>query len=401
MLPIEIKSGVYWVGVNDRTTEFFEGLWTIRQEGVSYNSYLIDDERKVIIDLSKEMMTEEYLSQIEEIIDLASLDYVVINHMEPDHTGALRALLRIAPHVTLLGTKKTKEMLESFYRITKNVQEVSDGETLSLGKHTLKFISTPFVHWPETMMTYETSEKILFSCDGFGGYGALNGSPFDDGQVDLAWYEKESLRYFSNIVATFSKPVRNAVTKLSGVPLAVVAPSHGLIWRRDPQRIINLYQKWADYGSKPAEAGVTLIYSTMYNNTEKMMEVVAQGIADEGIPVTVFNAMTTPASYILPSLWVNQGVMVGSPTYEGGLCPSMTQLLQIFSVKHISGKLAARFGTHAWSGGAHKEFEQFASQMKWEIAGNYEFTGTPSKENLKEGREFGAEFARRVKAAVG
>jgi len=185
MQPVEIKPSIYWIGVNDRHTEFFEGLWSIRNEGISYNSYLIMDEKKVIIDLCNELSIDELFEQLRRFINPAELDYIVINHMEPDHSGGLKALLNVAPHIKLLGTSRTKEMLESFYGITENIQVVTDGEELDLGRHKLKFLSTPFVHWPETMMTYEMTEKIIFSCDGFGGYGTLNGSIFDDKAQDL------------------------------------------------------------------------------------------------------------------------------------------------------------------------------------------------------------------------
>ncbi len=171
MQPIEIKPGITWVGVNDRKTELFEGMWNIGQEGISYNSYLIRDEKNVVIDLSKEMLTGTYLNQLQSLVELQKLDFVVINHMEPDHTGVLRSLINIAPKIQLLGTAKTRDMLREFYGITENIRVVTDGETLNLGHHTLRFINTPFVHWPETMMTYEESQKTLFSCDGFGLMG--------------------------------------------------------------------------------------------------------------------------------------------------------------------------------------------------------------------------------------
>ena len=180
MPAIEIKPDVYWIGVNDRTTDLFEGLWPITKEGVSYNSYLIDDEKKAIIDLTKSIKGDEYLDQIDEITDISKIDYVVVNHMEPDHSGLIRTLRRIAPQVIFLGSAKTKDMLESFFSIRENVRVVNDGDTLSLGKRTLKFFSTPFLHWPETMTTYEVSHRILFPCDAFGGYGAIRGAIFDD-----------------------------------------------------------------------------------------------------------------------------------------------------------------------------------------------------------------------------
>ncbi|MEA4906857.1 MAG: FprA family A-type flavoprotein [Chloroflexi bacterium] len=400
MLPVELRPHIYWVGVNDRTTQLFEGLWSIQEEGISYNSYLIDDEKKAIIDLSSKMTTDELVAQIRTVMDPAQLDYIVINHMEPDHSGALKALLLLAPQVVLLGTAKTQQMLERFYGITENVHVVSDGERLCLGEHSLRFVATPFVHWPETMMTYEESQHILFSCDGFGGYGALNGRIFDDDIQPLDWYEAQSLRYFVNIIATFSKPVRNAIAKLEGLPLDIVAPSHGLVWRKRPQHIIDLYRRWAAYATGPGDLSVTLIYASMYGNTEKMMEVIAQGILDQDVPLTVFNVATTPLSHILPALWTGHGVMVGAPTYEGGLFPPMAKTLEMAEIKHIYNKLAARFGSHAWNGGAQRRFEQMAETLKWQLTGNFEFSGAPSQDELLRGRQFGSELACQVRLAL-
>lgn len=288
-------------------------------------------------------------------------------------------------------------MLESFYGITENVQIVKDGETLSLGKHELKFLSTPFVHWPETIMTYETTEKILFSCDAFGGYGALDGSIFDDGTDNLSWYETQALRYYANILPTFSKMVRSAAAKLAELEITITAPSHGLVWRKNPLRIMELYLQWAGYAGAPAEPGVTLVYASIYGNTAHMMESIAQGVADEGLPLSVFNAAITPYSYILPELWTKQGVLVGSPTYEGGLFPNILDLLNLTKVKHITNRTTARFGSYAWNGGAGNEFARLAEELRWEVQGDLEFAGSPKPDDLLRGREFGAAFARRVK----
>jgi anaerobic nitric oxide reductase flavorubredoxin len=397
MPPIEIKPNVYWIGVNDRTTDLFEGLWPITQEGVSYNAYLIDDEKKAIIDLAKALKTDEFFGQIDQIIDISDLDYVVVNHMEPDHSGVLTTLRRIAPQVTILGTEKTRAMLESFYGITEGVQVVQDGETLSLGRHTLQFVYTPFVHWPETMVTYETSEQILFSCDAFGSYGAFRGAIFDDECIDPAFYEREALRYYVNIVAVFSRPVLKAIGKLADVPVSVIAPSHGLVWRRNPGHIVALYKKWAEYATGPTEVGVTLVYGSMYGNTEKMMNAVAQGISEEDVPVSIFDVTHTHVSYILPSLWTQRGVIVGAPTYEGSLFPPMVQVLEMAAVKKIQNKQVARFGSYGWSGGAQRRFEQLIEPLKWELTGSFEFVGSPSEEDLKHGEAFGAQFARAIK----
>ena len=405
MPPIEIKPDIYWIGVNDRTTDLFEGLWPITQEGVSYNTYLINDKKKAIVDLTKALKTDEFFDQIDQLADVSQIDYVIVNHMEPDHSGVLRTLRRMAPQATIVGTEKTRAMLESFYGITEGVQVVQDGEPLSLGEHTLHFVYTPFVHWPETMMTYEVSERILFSCDAFGSYGALRGAIFDDECTDPEFYEREALRYYVNIVALFSNPVLKAIAKLADVPVSVIAPSHGLVWRKNPQRIVDLYKKWAEYATGPTpstslrtgEVGVTLIYGSMYGNTEEMMNAVAQGISREGVPLTIFDAGHTHVSYILPSLWTQRGVMVGAPTYEGGLFPPVAQVLDMAAQKRIRNKKVARFGSYGWSGGAQRHFERIIEPLKWELVDSFEFIGSPTEEDLRQGEEFGAGFARLVK----
>jgi flavorubredoxin len=399
MPPIEIKPDIYWIGVNDRTTDLFEGLWPITQEGVSYNTYLINDEKKAIVDLTKALKTNEFFDQIDQLADVSQLDYIIVNHVEPDHSGVLRTLRRVAPQVTIVGTEKTRAMLESFYGITEGVQVVQDGDTLSLGRHTLRFFFTPFVHWPETMMTYETTERILFSCDAFGSYGALRGAIFDDECTDPEFYKREALRYYVNIVALFSGPVLKALAKLADVPVSIIAPSHGLIWRGDPQLIVDLTRQWAEYATNNelTEVGITLIYGSMYGNTEKMMNAVAQGISREGVPLTIFDAAHTHVSYILPSLWTQRGVMVGAPTYEGSLFPPVAQVLGMAVQKRIRNKKVARFGSYGWSGGAQRHFARIIEPLKWELVDSFEFIGGPTEEDLRHGEEFGARFARLIK----
>lgn len=397
MPSVEIKRGVYWIGVNDRTTDLFEGLWPITQEGVSYNAYLIHDEKKVIIDLAKAFKSEEFFDNIAEIVNPSDIDYLIVNHMEPDHSGILNTFRRINPGVTILGSSKTKKMLEDFYGITDNVRTVEDGETLALGKRTLQFFSTPFVHWPETMMTYDNSDRILFSCDAFGGYGALRGAIFDDECKDLDFYKKEALRYYVNIVAKFSNPVLKAIEKLADVPLEIIAPSHGLIWRRQPQIIVELYKKWAEYAAGKTEPEITLIYGSMYGNTEKMMNAVAHGIAQVGIPFEIFDVTRTHVSYILPSLWTKQGIVVGVPTYEGMLFPPMAQVLEMAALKRVLNKTAAVFGSYGWSGGALKHFQKIIENVKWKCVDSMEFAGGPTEKDLKRGEAFGTQFADKIK----
>ncbi len=400
MPPVQIVPDVYWIGVNDRTTDLFEGLWPITQEGVSYNTYLIDDQKKAVIDLAKSIKTDQFLGQIDQVIKVEQLDYVIMNHMEPDHTGVVHTIRRLAPGARIVCTEKCRDMLKSFYGITENVQVVADGDSLELGQHTLRFFHAPMVHWPETMVTYDVGTQILFSCDAFGGYGALPGTIFDDGCTDPDWYERESLRYYVNIVALFSRPVLRAIEKLADVPISIIAPSHGLVWRKDPGRIVSLYRKWAEYATGPTEPGITLVYGSMYGHTEEMMNAVAQGISDEGVPVSIFDAAHTHVSYVLPSMWAQRGVMVGAPTYEGGLFPLVEQVLEMAIHKKIRGKLAAHFGSYGWSGGAQRRFTQLAELLNWELVDTLEFVGGASEEELQKGEAFGARFARAVREAA-
>ena len=397
MPAVSIKSDIYWIGVNDRITDLFEGLWPISKEGVSYNSYLIDDEKTAIIDLMKSFKGDEYFAQIDEITDVSKIDYIIINHMEPDHSGLLRTLRRISPDVTLVGTAKTRKLLEDFFSITDNIEVVKDGDTLSLGKRTLQFFETPFLHWPETMMTYEPSERILFSCDAFGGYGAIRGAIFNDSCDNIEFYEKEALRYYVNIVANYSPRVLSAIAKLADIPVEVIAPSHGLIWKETPSHIVDLYKKWAEFATGETEPGVTLIYGSMYGNTEVVMNAVAQGISKAGLPVEIFDAARTHVSYILPSLWTKRGVIIGAPTYEVSLFPPMAEVLNMAVKKRIKNKKAAYFGSYGWSGGALREMQEIIKPLKWDIIDTFEFIGAPSEKDVRRAEEFGTRFAEAVK----
>ena len=399
MAPIKVDSGVYWIGMNDRTTDLFEGLWPVGREGVSYNTYLIADKSNAIIDLAPAAKAQEFLDQISQLTDVSQVEYLIMHHMEPDHTGALNILLQRAPNITILCSRKMKDMLATFYKVTQNVRSVEDGETISLGETSLTFVLAPLLHWPETMVTYDSGRQILFSCDAFGGYGALRGAVFDDTCTCMEVYEREALRYYANIVAKYSRMVLKAIVKLGDTPVKIIAPSHGLIWRENPGRILELYVKWANYAQGPAEPEVTLIYGSMYGFTEMMMNAVAHGIADAGVPLAVFDAARTHVSYILPSLWTKTGVMIGAPTYEGEMFPPVAQVLQMAVMKRVLNRKVARFGSYGWAGGAQRHMERIIEPIKWELTDVFEFTGKPTAEDLNKGEQFGAQFAEAVKSA--
>jgi len=393
MTPKTIKKDIYWIGVNDRTTDLFEGIWPIAQEGVSYNAYFINDKKKALIDLAKSFKADSFFAQIEQIAPLSEIDYIVLNHMEPDHSGIISTLRKINKKAEIWLTSKAQKMLANYYQLLDGVHPVNDGEELNLGEHTLCFYHTPFVHWPETMVTYERTSKILFSCDAFGGYGALRGAIFDDQCGDFDFYMQEALRYYVNIVAKFSKAVLQAIAKLKDLSIEVIAPSHGLIFRQNPSLIVELYRKWASLAEGGQEKAVTLIYGSMYGNTETVMNAVAQGIADKGLDVEIFDAARTHASYILPSLWTKAGVMIGAPTYEGSLFPPLEDILRMALLKHVKNRTWAMFGSYGWSKGALEQLKHLLEPSGWKLTNAFEFAGGASSEVLKQAEEFGRNFA--------
>ncbi|NMA11955.1 MAG: FprA family A-type flavoprotein [Chloroflexi bacterium] len=399
MQPVEIVKNVYWVGVNDRQSELFEGLWPIKQSGVSLNSYLIKDEKTVLIDLSNDMLSDSYVEMLQSLVDLSKIDFIVLNHLEPDHTGALLTLVREAPNAVFLGTAKAAEIVGNFYDIRQNFRVVADGETLSIGKRTLKFVAIPFVHWPETMVTYLVEDQILFSCDAFGGYGALQGILFDDQCTNLAMMEKEALRYYANIVSAHSTHTRRAIAKLAGTPIKIVAPSHGLLWRKDPQRIIELYSKWANYSEGGREKAVTVMFGSMYGNTRDYAESIMQAISEQHLPVESFDINTTHVSYILPSLWKNQGVIVCAPTYETSMFPIMLNVLNMAKIKRIQNRTAAYFGSYGWGSMAKKQFESYCTEQKWDMIENSQFYGKPKAADFEIIKPFAEKFVEAVKKA--
>jgi flavorubredoxin len=396
MKPIQIKPDIYWIGVNDTSTRLFEGLWLIEEEGISYNSYLVKDEKTALIDLCKEVFQEEYLEDLSSLVDLKSIDYLVVNHMEPDHSGALQAFHARAPQATILATQKAVEMLKEFAGITDNVQVISDGDRLSLGEKELVFRTAPMVHWPETMVTFETTSGVVFPCDAFGGYGILSDGIFDDDYTDLSMFEREALRYFANIVAAFSKPVLNAAEKLADLPIQIVAPSHGLVWRKSPQRIIDLYLKWSGYSKGKAEKAVTILHGSMYGNTAAVLPAIEAGLVEAGMPYSAHDITTTHISYILPDLWQNQGVLIGAPTYEGSIFPTMASVLQMAEYKRIFHKDAAYFGSYGWGGGATRYLRTTCDQLKWNLHDEFEFMGKPSEEDQIKASAFASGFAKKL-----
>lgn len=392
MEPTEIKNNIYWIGANDRTTDLFEGIWPIPY-GISYNSYLIDDEKLALVDTIKTSFEDKLLENIDKIADPSEIDYIITHHYEPDHSGALPTLRRIAPDAEIVLTEKATGFLENFFGITENTRTVETGDTLDLGERTLKFFETPFVHWPETMMSYEADDKLLFSGDAFGKFGALEGGIFND---EINYFEDEILRYFSNIVAMYSPAVQSALEKLGDLDVEMIAPTHGPVWRSDVKKIVKLYEK---YSSVEGENGVTLVYGSMYGNTKEMMEAVAEGVKDSGCEkLEILDASRTHLSYLLSEAWRRKGLIVGSPTYDARILPPVDQFLTMAKRKKLKNRVMGIFGSYGWSGGSTERMESVAEEMDWEVVEPIaKFRGKPTEEELKEARNLGKKVGEKVK----
>lgn len=363
MHQVNLAENIFYLGFNDRRTHLFENLWPIPY-GVSYNSYLIVDEKIALIDTVERTFVDEYLEQIEILTNGRKVDYLVINHMEPDHSGALKAVVAKYPDITLVGNKKTFDMVANYYKITENLLEVFDESELPLGKHRLTFATTPMVHWPETMVSFEMTEKILFSGDAFGSFGTLDGGIFDD-ELNLANYEEELMRYFTNIVGKYCPHTQRALKKIQTLDVKMLAATHGPIWRTNLSFILDRYEKWSSYTTDP---GAVIVYGSMYGNTEKMADTIARQLAVRGIKnIRVYDASKTHASYIISDIFKYKAFIVGSAAYNNELFPSVETLISKIEHMGIKNHLLGIFGSYGWNGGGVKNLQKFADNIKWEL----------------------------------
>ncbi len=381
MREIKINENVWYVGVNDRRKELFENNWPLPQ-GVSYNSYLINDNKTALIDTVEFGAAADYLNKIARILNGKSLDYLVINHLEPDHASMITSVMAVHPNVKLIGNNQTLKILKLYYNIDENCFiTIKDGDKLELGATTLQFFITPWVHWPETMMTYEVSNKILFSCDAFGGFGTLDGSIFDTQNNFEENYLYEMRRYYSNIVAKYSNMVQKALAKLGGLAVDMIAPSHGLIWK-NPGKVIELYDKWSRY---EAENGVVIAFASMYGNTEQMADYIGSLFAEKGIPVKTFDVSKTHVSYILNEIWRYKALVLGTCAYNTKMHPMMEHLCNEIDLSQPKDKILALFGSSTWNGAGAKALKKFAEEQGFEITGQVvESMGSASVEKIEK-----------------
>ncbi|MDO5570371.1 MAG: FprA family A-type flavoprotein [Bacteroidales bacterium] len=360
---MNITKDIFYIGVNERSNKLFESIWPL-PNGISYNSYLINDKKNVIVDLCDARFYDSYLINLKEALMGETPDFLVINHMEPDHSGALREILKDYPEITIIGNAKTLSMVEGFYGIHPHVLEVKDKEELSIGSRTLKFFLTPMVHWPETMMSYIIEDKVLFSGDAFGCFGALNGN-VTDSDLELSLYFEEMRRYYACIVGKYGVPVKKAVEKLGDTPIEIICTTHGPIWKENVKEVVERYTAYANY---QAEDGVTIVYGSMYGNTTVLVEYLAKELASNGVKnINIFDTAATDYSYILSSVFKYNTVVMAAPAYNGILFPAVQNVMNAIHSREVKNRKFASLGNFSWGSAPLSLFDEFAKDMNWDI----------------------------------
>lgn len=358
----KIASDLVWVGANDRRLAMFEGVYSV-PAGVSYNSYLLTDEKTVLFDTVDKAVSRTFFENLEHELGGRPLDYVIVHHMEPDHSATLSELLLRHPETTVVCNDKTAVMIAQFFGkdAVKNMQLVKEGDVLSAGAHELTFYLAPMIHWPEVMMTYDKSAHTLFTADAFGVFGALNGAIFAD-EVDFDRdYLKEARRYYTNIVGKYGVQVQNLFKKIAGLDIQMLCPLHGFVWRRDFDRFVEKYQRWSTY--TPEERGVAIAYASIYGNTANAADLLAVMLRERGVKTTVFDVSVTAASEIIAAAFRYSHLVLAAPTYNAGIFVKMEDLLHDLVAHNLRRRTVAVLDNGSWAATAGKQMRQLLAAL--------------------------------------
>jgi len=394
MTPIKLSENIFWVGAVDWNIRHFHGFTYSTHRGTTYNAYLIIDEKTVLIDSVYSPFAEEMVEKIREVIDPSKIDYVVANHVETDHSGAIQEILKLAPKAKVIGTARCKEGLQKHYFGNWDFQVVKTGDEISLGERSLKFIEAPMLHWPDSMFTYIEKDALLLSNDAFGQHLATS-KRFDD-EVDEKILMEEATKYYANILWPFSQLVIRKIEEVQklGLKISMIAPSHGIIWRSNPMKIVEAYLKWA---KGEAEKKVLVVYDTMWGSTEKMAKAIVNGISSEGVEALVFRLPFSDRGDIIGELLGAKGILVGSSTINNGVLPTVAPFLEEMQGLRPRNKIAAAFGSYGWGGGAVKTIEESLEKASMEIvAPALTVKWVPNKDEIQKCFEFGKEFAKKL-----
>lgn len=360
----KVTEDIIWIGGSDRRLALFENIFPIPR-GVSYNSYLLKDEKTVLLDTVDRSITGQFLENLAFALDGRNLDYMIVNHMEPDHCALIEEIVRRYPEVKVVGNAKTFGMIQQFYTfdIAERSVTVKEGETLNTGKHTLHFVMAPMVHWPEVMVSYEDSEKILFSADAFGTFGALNGNLFND-EVDFEkdWID-DARRYFTNIVGKYGIQVQALLKKAAGLDIQMICPLHGPVWRNNLNYFIEKHDKWSKY--EPEDQAVAIIYGSIYGNTEQAADALAAKLGAKGVKnIAVYDASKTDVSELIAEIFRVSHVVIACPTYNGGIYPPIENLLAHMKALAVQNRTVAVMDNGTWAATAGKQIVKQLEEMK-------------------------------------
>lgn len=359
----EVTKDLYSIGGDDRKLELFENIHPI-PEGVSYNSYLLLDEKTVLLDTVDSSIFDSFMENMREVLDGRDLDYLVVNHMEPDHAGSIGMVLDCYPDVKVIGNKKTFDLMEQFgFQTNGNNIEVADGDTMSFGEHELMFISAPMVHWPETMATFDKTNGVLFSADAFGTFGTLDGRLFND-EVD---FEEEYLvparRYYTNIVGKYGPQVQNLLKKASDLDIKYICPLHGPVWRTDIDYFIDKYDKWSSY--EPEEKGVLIVFGSMYGNTEAAAEDLARRLSEKGMTnISMYDASKTHVSYLVADAFKYSHIVLASATYNLRIFTPVQNFLQDIRGLNLRNRTVGIIENGSWAPTSGKLMREILDEMK-------------------------------------
>ncbi len=359
----KITDDIIWVGANDRRLARFENLYPL-DKGVSYNSYLILDEKTCLMDTMDQNEGRRFAENVKYALNGRRLDYLVVQHMVPDHCANISYIMNHYKEAKVVVNAKTLPMIKQFFG---EVEEsrfliVKEMDTLELGKHTLTFVMAPLVHWPEVMMTYDSYDKVLFSADGFGTFGAINGTIFDDEvDFDRDWLD-EARRYYTNICGKYGVQVQAALKKAAGLDVQILCPLHGIIWRTNPGYFIDKYNIWSTY--QPEEKGVMIAYASMYGNTENMAEIFAFKLAERGVKVKLYDVSATDTSWLLSEAFHYSHILLASPTYNGGIYPLMHHLLNELKSHGLKNRTFAFVDNGTWGPVAGKTMTKMVEELK-------------------------------------
>lgn len=360
----KVTEDIVWVGASDRRLALFENIFPIPR-GVSYNSYVLLDEKTVLLDTVDASVAGQFFENLEHVLDGRKLDYLIVNHMEPDHCAMIGDLVRRYPEVQVVGNTKTFGMIKQFFGtdFAERAVTVKEGDTLATGAHTLHFVMAPMVHWPEVMVTYDEKDKVLFAADGFGTFGALNGNIFaDEVDFDRDWLD-DARRYYTNIVGKYGASVQALLKKASGLDIAVICPLHGPIWRENLGYILEKYQKWSTYEAE--DQAVVILYATMYGNTASAADALAGRLAAKGVKkIAVYDVSNTHVSELISEIFRASHVVFAAPTYNGGIYPVMENLLADMKALAVQNKTVALMENGTWAPMTAKQMREKLAELK-------------------------------------